>query len=56
MPFPWDGRNWYGPSDTGNPKGPAFPAGSYVLELSAQGTHAGAGFEVQDSLPLTLVP
>jgi hypothetical protein len=54
--FLWDGMNWYGPSDTGNPKGPPFPAGSYVLEVSAQGTRAGAGFEVQDSLPLTLVP
>jgi hypothetical protein len=54
--FQWDGMNWYGQSDTGNPQGPAFPAGSYLLELSAQGTRAGAGFEVQDSLPLTLVP
>jgi hypothetical protein len=54
--FLWDGMNWYGPSDTGNPKGPAFPAGSYLLETSAQGTRAGVAFEVHASLPLTLVP
>ena len=54
--FRWDGMNWYGPSDTGNPEGPAFPAGTYVLELSARGNYAGIAFEILDSLPLTLVP
>jgi hypothetical protein len=54
--FHWDGVNWYGPSDTNNPKGPAFPAGTYLLELSATGTRAGVAFQVYASLPLTLVP
>jgi hypothetical protein len=54
--FMWDGMNWNGPSDTRNPKGPPFPAGGHVVELSARGTHAGVAFEVHDSLPLTLVP
>jgi hypothetical protein len=54
--FRWDGMNWFGPSDFGNREGPPFPAGSYLLELSARGTRAGVAFEVHDSLPLTLVP
>jgi hypothetical protein len=34
----WDGRNWSGPSDTGNPEGAAFPVGTYQLTLTAAGT------------------
>jgi len=34
----WDGRNWSGPSDTGNPEGAAFPVGTYQLTLTAIGT------------------
>jgi len=34
----WDGRNWYGPSDTSNPKGAAFPPGAYTLTLTARGS------------------
>ena len=30
----WDGRNWSGPSDTGNPKGAPFPPGTYTLTLT----------------------
>jgi hypothetical protein len=37
--FPWDGRNWFGPSDTGNPKGAAFPPGTYMITLGASGTY-----------------
>ncbi len=33
--FAWDGRNWNGPSDTGNPKGAPFPPGEYALTLEA---------------------
>ncbi|HKP61167.1 MAG TPA: hypothetical protein VJV78_30765 [Polyangiales bacterium] len=33
----WEGRNWYGPSDTGNPVGAAFPAGLYTLTVTASG-------------------
>lgn len=31
--FEWDGRNWTGPSDWGNPKGGPFPAGIYKLSI-----------------------
>ncbi len=27
----WDGRNWQGPSDTNQPKGPPFPPGRYTV-------------------------
>jgi hypothetical protein len=39
----WDGRNWLGPSDTGNPKGTAFPPGTYTLTVTAKGTWNGPG-------------
>ncbi|HVU03845.1 MAG TPA: hypothetical protein VHE30_18930 [Polyangiaceae bacterium] len=32
--FAWDGVNWTGPSDTGNPKGAPFPPGDYTLSLA----------------------
>jgi hypothetical protein len=35
--FEWDGVNWYGPSDTQNPKGKAFPTGIYRLDITAKG-------------------
>jgi hypothetical protein len=55
--FKWDGRNWGGPSDTGNPEGPPFPAGAgYVLLLSAKGAVQGTPFNVQASLSITLTP
>lgn len=54
--FTWDGVNWTGPSDTGNPKGPAFPAGSYTLRVSATGTVNGSAFTVAATYPITLVP
>ncbi|HEX3906057.1 MAG TPA: hypothetical protein VH853_24760 [Polyangia bacterium] len=38
--IPWDGRNWDGPSDTGNPEGAPFPPGTYTLALTATGTRA----------------
>jgi hypothetical protein len=37
--FDWDGRNWNGPSDTGNPMGAPFPPGEYVLVVRSEGTH-----------------
>jgi hypothetical protein len=37
----WDGRNWLGSSDTGNPEGAAFPVGTYTLTLTALGTWDG---------------
>ena len=41
--IPWDGRNWMGPSDTFNPKGSAFPPGTYTLTVTAKGTWDGPG-------------
>jgi hypothetical protein len=35
--FEWDGRNWRGPSDTNTPKGKAFPAGTYEVEVVVHG-------------------
>lgn len=35
--FEWDGRNWTGPSDFGNPKGKPFPAGDYELTVTMHG-------------------
>jgi hypothetical protein len=52
--FAWTGRNWGGPSDTGNPLGEPFPAGTYTLSLSAVGTVQGESFTVASSLALTL--
>jgi hypothetical protein len=45
--FEWDGREWFGPSDTSNPKGPPFPPGTYQIRLTASGTYRnGGGAEV----------
>lgn len=33
----WDGRNWTGPSDFGNPKGAPFPAGTYEVTVTLHG-------------------
>ncbi len=42
--FAWDGRNWSGPSDTGNPEGAPFPPGDYELDVTtAPGSIAGVG-------------
>ena len=58
--FMWDGTNWTGPSDTGNPPGPPFPAGSYTLSVSAVGTWIVGGgttpFRVLGTMGITLVP
>lgn len=59
--FKWDGLNWYGPSDTGEPKRAPFPAGVYTLRVSAKGgvgadDDAGTGtpFEVTGGLDILL--
>jgi hypothetical protein len=62
--IPWDGRNWSGPSDTGNPEGAAFPPGIYTITLAASGTYqtsdagvdAGATFSVTASRSITITP
>lgn len=33
----WDGKNWTGPSDFGNPKGKPFPPGEYTLSVTMIG-------------------
>ena len=62
--IPWDGRNWSGPSDTGNREGAAFPPGAYTIALSASGTRgasdasvdAGGTFNVTASRSITITP
>ncbi|MCE9575368.1 MAG: hypothetical protein K8W52_19610 [Deltaproteobacteria bacterium] len=54
--FAWDGVNWNGPSDTGNPKGAPFPPGDYTVTIGAHGTHDGAAFAVTGTLVIHLVP
>jgi hypothetical protein len=58
--YPWDGRNWNGPSDTMNPEGPPFPPGFYRFEVRAAGSTPGEGgpqtFEVFASKTFLLVP
>jgi hypothetical protein len=41
--FEWDGREWFGPSDTGNPKGDPFPPGTCQVRVSASGTYRDEG-------------
>jgi hypothetical protein len=54
--FAWSGRNWTGPSDTGNPMGTVFPAGPYVLTVSSKGTVGGTSFVVTAALSIELTP
>jgi hypothetical protein len=56
--FTWDGRNWGGPSDTGQPKGPPFPPGEYTLTITLHGknmTDAGKQpYQITKSVKLVL--
>ncbi len=52
--FAWTGTNWWGPSDTGNPLGEPFPAGTYTLEVSALGAVDSVEFAVSNSFEVTL--
>jgi hypothetical protein len=62
--IPWDGRNWYGPSDTNNQEGAAFPPGTYTITLAASGAydnadagvHDGGTFSVTASRSITITP
>jgi hypothetical protein len=59
--FTWDGVNWFGPSDTSNPKGKPFPAGTYTVSVKAKGYRDDPGkgkipFEVVGTRTLILVP
>lgn len=54
----WDGRNWQGPSDTSNPKGPPFPPGRYTITVRIMGqqdTPEGKKpYEIKQTAPLIL--
>jgi hypothetical protein len=58
----WTGRNWFGPSDTGNAMGDPFPPGRYIFEVRAEGTYAGPPgaralpFEIRAEKELELLP
>lgn len=58
--FAWDGRSWFGPSDTGNPKGPPLPAGEYVFSIEStvgdSRTDPAPSSVVRGSLHFALVP
>ncbi len=40
--FRWCGKNWFGPSDFGNPIGPAFPSGTYTFRVRGEGVWTDA--------------
>jgi len=54
--FSWMGRNWMGPSDTGNPMGDPFPPGSYTLRVSARGESMSASYEVSGTFTVHVTP
>jgi hypothetical protein len=60
LSFDWDGKNWGGPSDTDNPKGPPFPPGTYTLRVRLAGqlqTPDGRRpYEISRSASIRLVP
>jgi hypothetical protein len=59
LTFPWDGREWQGPSDTGNPKGPAFPPGEYTFNVKStvSDSRADAGTrDITGRFTFTIVP
>lgn len=49
----WSGRNWSGPSDTGNPQGDFFLPGKYGVEVTFSGSAQGS---VTATLPIEIVP
>ena len=55
----WEGRNWTGPSDTGNPKGEPFPPGTYELSVLATGERvypdAKSPFELEATTEIELI-
>ena len=56
----WDGRNWDGPSDTQQPKGPAFPPGEYTFRVEIAGyVDLGQGrrpFAIQKDAKVVITP
>lgn len=60
LSFEWDGKNWAGPSDTSNPKGPPFPPGIYQLTVRLTGevltSEGRRRYEISRSASIRLVP
>lgn len=58
--FRWPGVEWDGESDTMTPYGPAFPVGSYRVEIVMTGRQPSDGgssaFRVVTTLPIRIVP
>jgi unsaturated rhamnogalacturonyl hydrolase len=52
--FAWDGRNWAGPSDTMNPKGAPFPAGTYDVKVTIRGKVGTTPYEITQTTKLVL--
>lgn len=57
--FTWDGKNWTGPSDTDQPKGPPFPPGEYMLEVRVAGfvdlPEGRRAYDLRNQVPVILV-
>jgi hypothetical protein len=49
----WSGRNWSGPSDTGNPEGDFFLPGKYGVVVTFNGRAQGS---VTATLPIEIIP
>jgi hypothetical protein len=60
LSFPWDGRTWFGPSDTSTPEGALLPPGDYVFSIvSTVGdsrTDPTPGDAVRGSFFFTITP
>jgi hypothetical protein len=53
----WTGTTWGGPSDTGNPLGPAFSTGPATLTVNALGKRLdGTAFTVSSTMSLHVDP
>jgi hypothetical protein len=50
----WNGLNWMGPSDTGEPFGEPFPPGEYAYVIRAWGDVDGEEFFVECRMPVWL--
>ena len=50
----FEARDWFGRSDTNNPKGAVWPPGTYTFRVSGSGTVDGRPFVVQASRTITV--
>ena len=54
--FAWDGTNWTGPSDFGNPHGAAFSPGSYQFQVRVDGMVGTTPFTMTGAVQFDLTP